>query len=59
MADSLFHANWLDVSIEQQKYFIMMVENAQQPHYYHGFGVVVLNLETFTTVRILISAAEY
>lgn len=51
MADSLFQANWLDVSIEQQKYFVIMIKTAQQPLYYHGFGIVVLDLETFTKVR--------
>lgn len=30
-----------------------MIENGQQPLHYHGFGVVVLNLETFSKVRTI------
>lgn len=30
-----------------------MIANSQQPLQYHGFGVVVLNLETFSKVRTI------
>lgn len=50
MFDCLYECNWLDLSREHQKYFIIMIENTQRPLYYHGFGIAVLNLETFTKV---------
>lgn len=50
IADALYQANWQDLPIEYQKYFIIMIANAQRPLYYHGFNVVVLDLGTFTTV---------
>lgn len=50
MADDLYQANWHDLPIGLQKYFIIMIANSQRPIYYHGFGVVILNLETFTKV---------
>lgn len=51
MDQCLFEVNWQDLSIELQKYFIIMMANAQQPLQYSGFGVSVLNLEQFTRVR--------
>lgn len=51
MADCLFESDWQSLSIEFQKYFILMISNAQIPLYYHGFGLAVLNLETFSNVR--------
>lgn len=50
MIDSLYNTNWEDLSVKLQKYFILMIANAQQPSYYHGFGVAILNLGTFTKV---------
>lgn len=50
MADALYESNWSEVPVRLQKYFIIMVANTQKPVYYHGFGVAVLNLETFTRV---------
>ncbi|XP_055305901.1 odorant receptor 22c-like [Sitodiplosis mosellana] len=47
IADCLYEANWREVSIDLQKYIIVMIQNAQRPLYYHGFGIAVLNLETF------------
>lgn len=28
-----------------------MIENIQRPLYYHGFGLAILDLETFTRVN--------
>lgn len=53
MAVDLYDANWQDLPKKYQKYSVAMMANAQLPLYYHGFGVVLLNLQTFTTVRIL------
>lgn len=50
MASCLYRANWHYFPIELQKYYVIMIGNAQRPLYYHGFGVAILNLETFTKV---------
>lgn len=50
MADCLYETNWLDLPVNLQKYFIVMIGNAQIPIHYHGFGVALLNLETFLKV---------
>lgn len=51
MSDCLWHCNWQDLSLKHQKYLIIMIQNTQRPIHYHGFGIAVLNLEIFTTVR--------
>lgn len=51
MADCLFDANWQSLPIHLQKYFILMIDNVQKPLFYNGYGIVILNLETFTKVR--------
>lgn len=50
MANSLFESNWSDLPNDLQKYFVLMIGNAQQPLYYHGFTMVILELETFCKV---------
>lgn len=52
LADCLFESNWLDLTIELQKYLALMIANMQKPLYYHGFGVANLDLETFKKVSI-------
>lgn len=51
MSDCLFQSNWFELPIEQQKFFIVMIANAQRELVYQGFGIVTLNLETFTKVN--------
>lgn len=51
MADSLYETNWFKLSNSMQKMFLLMIEQSQRPIYYHGFGLVIMNLETFTKVR--------
>lgn len=51
MFDCFYECNWLDLPPNLQKYFIIMIGNAQRPICYHGFGVAVLNLETFLKAR--------
>lgn len=53
MADSLFESNWGDLPVDLQKFYILMIGNAQKPMFYHGFKVAVLNLETFMKVSAL------
>lgn len=50
MAERLFESNWQRLSIDLQKYFILMIANMQRPIRYHGGGVIALNLETFGNV---------
>lgn len=52
MANCLYRSNWQNLPIHLQKYIILMIGNAQRPLYYHGFGVVILDLETFTKVNL-------
>lgn len=52
MADCLYQSNWHILPIELQKYMILMINNMQQPLHYYGFGISLLNLETFIKVRI-------
>lgn len=51
MAYSLYECNWQDLPVNLQKYFILMIGNASIPVEYNGFGIAVLNLETYTRVR--------
>lgn len=50
MAECLYESNWHKLELKYQKYIIIMIANAQKPIYYHGFGIAVLNLETFNKV---------
>lgn len=54
MSDCLFNLNWHELPLKLQKYLIVMATNMQRPLYYHGFGVLYLNLPTFTSVRLTI-----
>lgn len=50
MSDCLFEADWFDVRVDLQKYYIMIVQNAQHPIFYHGFHLAILDLSTFAKV---------
>lgn len=51
MSDCVYNKiTWYELPIGLQKYFVLMIQNMQQPLNYHGFGVIYLNLETFTKV---------
>lgn len=50
MSDCLYECNWIDLSPGLQKSLVIMIGNAQQLIYYHGTGIAVLNLGTFTQV---------
>lgn len=58
MADYMFESNWQPLSVDLQKYFILLIGNTQRPLYYHGFSVAVLNLETFCTVRKILDKSS-
>lgn len=46
----LFQSNWPELPAHLQKYFILMIANAQRPLRYHGFGCTVLDLNTFSNL---------
>lgn len=50
MFDCLYDLNWPELPFKLQKYIILMFSSMQRPIYYHGFGVVYLDLNTFTQV---------
>lgn len=52
MAECLFESNWLELPIDLQKAILLMIQNIQKPIYYHGFGLSILNLQTFVNVNI-------
>lgn len=52
MADLLFESDWQKLPVNLQKYVTLMIADMQRPVYYHGFGILVLDLETFANVRI-------
>lgn len=53
IADCLIEANWIDLPVELQKSIMLMIASGQREFFYHGFGVIILNLETFTRVSEL------
>lgn len=53
LCDYLYEFNWHELPNDLQKYFILMIGNAQQTLYYSGFGMIILDLETFSKVRMI------
>lgn len=51
MAYTLYEVNWQDLPIEFQKYFFVMIMNMQVPMFYDGFGVIILEMQTFSMVN--------
>lgn len=51
VADCIYDANWPNISVKLQKDVLIMLSNTQRPLSYDGFGVLVLNLQTFTSVN--------
>lgn len=50
MGNCLFESNWYELPVNFQKNVRFMIQNMQKPIYYHGFGMAILNLTTFTKV---------
>lgn len=51
MADCLYESRWQNLSIDLQKYLVIMMANAQAKYHFHGFKIAVLNLDTFRKVK--------
>lgn len=49
-ADCLYESQWTVLPAGLQKSFSHMIIYAQMPLYYHGYGLVNLNLELFCKV---------
>lgn len=50
IANYSYESNWYELSNDKQKYFIMMICNAQRPRYFHGCHLFNVNLDTFAKV---------
>lgn len=53
-SNCLYEFNWAVLPIHLQKDFILMIAHAQKPFFYHGCGLVEVNLETFLKVDLVI-----
>lgn len=53
MSDCLYESNWQAFPVDLQKYIQLMIQHSQKSIFYHGFGMVKLNLMTFTEVKEL------
>lgn len=42
---------WYKLPIDLQRYYVLMMANAQRPTYYDGLGIAYLNIPTFGRVR--------
>lgn len=58
MGDCLYECNWQVLPVHFQKHLILIIANMQRPIYFHGFGMVYLNLGTFTKVIWFISQSN-
>lgn len=52
IADLFYSFEWYNQNIKIQKCVVMLIANAQRPRHFHGFGVILLTLDTFTNVSI-------
>lgn len=50
LVDCIYTANWLGQNSNSRKILILIMTNAQQPLYYHGFHIIIINMATFTQV---------
>lgn len=50
ISNCLYESDWLSLPNGLQKYFILMIGNANRPNHFYGFEIVILNLETFAIV---------
>lgn len=48
--DLLYDVDWIKLPPNLQKYFILMIQDAQIPIFYHGFHIIDMHFETFVQV---------
>lgn len=58
MSECLYNCNWNELPLSFQRDLIIIMENTQQPIYYHGFGIANLNLQTFCKVIMFLLICE-
>lgn len=55
MSDRVFTMNWQELSVDLQKNVIVMIANMQRPLFYHGSGIVEMDLNTFINVSDILA----
>lgn len=50
MAYCVYSSNWHQLDVNLKKCAVLMITIGQRPLIYHGYGMLTLNLETFTQV---------
>lgn len=50
MSDCSYESKWNELPIELQKFYVIIIGVGQRPLFYHGYGMIYLNLQTFTRV---------
>lgn len=53
MSDCVYHLEWYMMPPKRQKIVILMIAGLQKPVYYHGAGIVILELNMFVRVSIV------
>lgn len=53
-ADLLYHLHWYKVRCPLEKFFVIMIHGTQRPTEFDGYCVIVINLVSFTNVRVRI-----
>lgn len=56
-ADCIYNTQWYRKPLEIQKSFVVVIAHTQRPLFYHGFGAINLNMETF--LRLLKTVISY
>lgn len=52
MPNYLYEPNGRKIPVDLQKYFVLMIGNAQMPLSYHGYHIAIVDLETYLNVRV-------
>lgn len=50
--DIAYEFKWYNLPIDMQKYFPLIIGNAQRPKVFTGLNIIDLNLSAFTKVKI-------
>lgn len=50
-SENIFEKDWYLMAVDLQKYLILMIRSTHRPLVFNGYGILKLNLETFTQVN--------
>lgn len=50
LSDCFYNSKWPHLAPDLQKIFVVLIAIAQRPLFYHGFGIIHLNLNSFNRV---------